>query len=239
MSPQPAAQNPVQHALEVSKQTLPPIHPAGRPFVLGGLAATVALRMFSPPLGTLAGLGTLATAAFFREPARMPPERADLVVAPADGLVCVIDEAAPPPELELGTSPRTRISVFLSLLDVHVQRIPAAGVVRRVAYRPGKFLSADLEKASEDNERNSMVLDTTTGHELVTVQIAGLLARRIICQVGEGATVATGATYGLIRFGSRVDTYLPPGSRVLARTGQRAVGGETALAELPDPSGKV
>lgn len=238
MTPQ-GAQNPFRHALEVSRQTLPPIHPAGRPFVLGGLAATAGLRILSRKLSNVAGLGTLATAAFFREPARVPPTRQDLVVAPADGLVCVIDEAAPPPELELGRQPRTRISVFLSLLDVHVQRIPAAGVVRQLAYRPGKFLSADLEKASEDNERNSMLLDTTTGHELVTVQIAGLLARRIVCQTREGDKVAVGATYGLIRFGSRVDTYLPAGSRVLARTGQRAVGGETPLAELPDPSGRV
>lgn len=239
MSPQPAAQHPIRHAIEVSKQTLPPIHPAGRPFVLGGLAATVGLRTFSRRLGTLAGIGTLATAAFFREPARVPPLREDLAVAPADGLVCVIDEAAPPPELEIGATPRPRVSIFLSVLDVHVQRIPATGTVRSVAYRPGKFLSADLDKASEDNERNSMILDTTTGHELVTVQIAGLVARRIVCQVRENDKVATGATYGLIRFGSRVDTYLPQGSRVLARTGQRAVGGETALAELPEPAGKV
>ena len=126
-----------------------------------------------------------------------------------------------------------RISVFLSVFDVHVQRAPANGVIERIAYRPGKFLSADLDKASEDNERNSLLLRTEDGHELVVVQIAGLVARRIVCQVAEGDKVSAGQTYGLIRFGSRVDLYLPPGSRVLVNRGQRTIGGETVLAELP------
>lgn len=225
--------NPVAHAVRLARETLPPMHPAGRPFVAGGVAATLLLRRVSGRLGLLAGAGTVATAAFFREPARVPPARHGLAVAPADGLVSRIDEAAPPAELGLPTSPRQRISVFLSIFDVHVQRIPATGVVERVAYRPGKFLSADLDKASSDNERNSMLLRTIDGHELVTVQIAGLVARRIVCHAGEGDEVAAGQTYGLIRFGSRVDTYLPPGSRVLVSAGQRTVGGETPLAELP------
>ncbi|KMS88966.1 phosphatidylserine decarboxylase [Prauserella rugosa] len=223
--------NSLGHAAAITRETLPPMHPAGRPFVLGGIAATLALRKVSAPLGVLAGLGTLATAAFFREPVRVPPERSDLVVAAADGTVSLIEEAAPPAELGLSDEPRTRVSVFLSVFDVHVQRMPVTGVVERAAYRPGKFLSADLDKASEDNERNSLLVRTDAGHDVVVTQIAGLVARRIVCQVGEGERHQVGRTYGLIRFGSRVDTYLPHGSRVLVRKGQRTIGGETAIAE--------
>ncbi|NIJ10266.1 phosphatidylserine decarboxylase [Saccharomonospora amisosensis] len=224
--------NSLGHAVRLARETLPPMHPAGRPFVLGAAAATLVLRRYSRPLGVLAGLGTLATAAFFREPKRVPPQRDGLAIAAADGVVSLIEEASPPPELGLPELPRTRVSVFLSVFDVHVQRAPASGKVERVAYRPGKFVSADLDKASEDNERNSLLLRTDEGHELVVVQIAGLVARRILCQVGEGDRVEAGSTYGLIRFGSRVDTYLPPGSRVLVSKGQRTIGGETPLAEL-------
>jgi phosphatidylserine decarboxylase len=240
MSPNPPVQasNPLAHALRLARETLPPMHPAGRPFVAGGVAATLLLRRVSRPLGTLAGLATLATAAFFREPRRVPPERGGLAIAAADGLVSLIEEAAPPPELGLPAEPRMRVSVFLSIFDVHVQRAPAAGVIERVAYRPGKFLSADLDKASDDNERNSVLLRTEDDHELVVVQIAGLVARRIVCQVAEGDKVSAGQTYGLIRFGSRVDLYLPPGSRVLVSKGQRTIGGETPLAELPSSSFK-
>ncbi|GAA1199420.1 phosphatidylserine decarboxylase [Prauserella alba] len=219
------------HAAAITRETLPPMHPAGRPFVLGGLAATLALRKVSKGLGLLAGLGTLATAAFFREPHRVPPQRQDLVVAAADGTVSLISEAVPPAELGLPGVPLTRVSVFLSMLDVHVQRLPVTGTVQRAAYRPGTFLSADLDKASEDNERNSLLLRTDAGHDVVVTQIAGLVARRIVCQVAEGEHHDVGTTYGLIRFGSRVDTYLPPGSRVLVREGQRTVGGETTIAE--------
>ncbi|EHR52981.1 phosphatidylserine decarboxylase precursor-related protein [Saccharomonospora marina XMU15] len=224
--------NSLGHAVRLARETLPPMHPAGRPFVLGAAAATLVLRRYSRPLGVLAGLGTLATAAFFREPKRVPPQRDGLAIAAADGVVSLIEKASPPPELGLPELPRTRVSVFLSVFDVHVQRAPASGKVERVAYRPGKFVSADLDKASEDNERNSLLLRTDDGHELVVVQIAGLVARRILCQVGEGDRVEAGSTYGLIRFGSRVDTYLPPGSRVLVSKGQRTIGGETPLAEL-------
>ncbi|HVV11516.1 phosphatidylserine decarboxylase [Amycolatopsis sp.] len=227
------ANNPVAHAVRLARETLPPMHPAGRPFVAGGVAATLLLRRLSKPLGTLAGLATLATAAFFREPKRVPPERSGLALAAADGLVSLIEEATPPPELGLPAEKRMRVSVFLSVFDVHVQRAPASALVERIAYRPGKFLSADLDKASDDNERNSMLLRTVDGHELVVVQIAGLVARRILCQVAEGDKITAGQTYGLIRFGSRVDLYLPAGSRVLVSLGQRTIGGETPLAELP------
>ncbi|WP_158882117.1 phosphatidylserine decarboxylase [Amycolatopsis anabasis] len=226
-----SASNPIAHAVKLARETLPPMHPAGRPFVLGGIAGTLVLRRLSKPLGAAAALATVATAAFFREPRRVPPARSGLVVAAADGLVSLIEEAAPPPELGLPAEPRTRISVFLSVFDVHVQRLPVSGLIERIAYRPGKFLSADLDKASEDNERNSVLLRTEDGQELVVVQIAGLVARRIVCQVSEGEKAEVGATYGLIRFGSRVDVYLPPGSRVLVSKGQRTIGGETPLAE--------
>jgi phosphatidylserine decarboxylase len=230
--PEPTG-NPLTHAVQLARETLPPMHPAGRPFVFGGLAATLALRKFSKRLGVVGALATAATAAFFREPKRVPPAQSGLAVASADGLVSLIEEAVPPAELGLPAEPRMRVSVFLSVFDVHVQRVPASGVIERVAYRPGKFLSADLDKASDDNERNSVLMRTDDGHELVVVQIAGLVARRILCEIREGDKVGVGATYGIIRFGSRVDLYLPPGSKVLVSKGQRTIGGETPIAELP------
>jgi phosphatidylserine decarboxylase len=230
------AKNPLSHALRLARETLPPMHPAGRPFVIGGAVATLLLRKVSRPLGVLAGLATVGTAAFFREPTRVAPTGKNLAIASADGLVSLIEEAVPPQELGLSNEPRMRVSIFLSIFDVHVQRIPANGSIERIAYRPGKFLSADLDKASEDNERNSVLLRTEDGQELVVVQIAGLIARRIVCQINEGEKVEAGATYGLIRFGSRVDLYLPHGSKVLVRKGQRTIGGETPIAELASTS---
>jgi len=168
------------------------------------------------------------------------PTRSRVAVAPADGTVSQVVEVLPPEGLGLPAEPILRISVFLSIFDVHVQRAPAEGEVSRIVYRPGKFLSADLDKASEDNERNALLLRTVDGHELVCVQIAGMVARRIVCSVGQGEKVTTGQTYGLIRFGSRVDLYVPTESRALVEPGQRTIGGETVLAELPPvaaPSG--
>ena len=155
-----------------------------------------------------------------------------MVLSAADGTVALVSEVVPPPELDLPRVPAPRVSVFLSVLDVHVQRIPADGRVLDVQYRPGRFLSADLDKASEDNERNALLLETADGARVGVVQIAGLLARRIRCDVAPGDEVAAGETYGLIRFGSRVDTYLPAGSTVAVAVGQRTIGGETILAEL-------
>ncbi|HTK67412.1 MAG TPA: phosphatidylserine decarboxylase [Pseudonocardia sp.] len=229
----PAPQTGLGHFAGLIRSSIPPMHPGGRPIVAGVAGAALLARAVTGR-GTL--LGTLVTAgiaAFFREPARVTPMRAGIVVAPADGLVSTVGEALPPPELGLTGGPVTRVSVFLSVLDVHVQRIPLDARVERLVHRPGLFLSADLDKASDDNERNSMLLRGTEGHQLAVVQIAGLLARRIVCQVREGDEVAAGQTYGLIRFGSRVDTYLPPGSNVLVAPGQRTIGGETVIAELP------
>ncbi|MGH4015965.1 MAG: phosphatidylserine decarboxylase [Pseudonocardiaceae bacterium] len=226
----------LRHTVELARETLPPMHPAGRPFVAGGAAATVLLRRISPTAGILGAVGTVCCAAFFRAPHRVPPQDPGLAVAPADGTVSNVAPAPAPAELGLGATPRPRISVFLSVFDVHVQRIPVDGVVRHVVHRPGTFLSADLNKASEVNERTGMVLHSAAGHDIAVVQIAGLVARRIVCSVQPGDVVRAGSTYGLIRFGSRVDLYLPPGSEVLVRAGQRTIGGETALARLPAPA---
>lgn len=214
------------------RSTVPPVHPAGLPFVSAGLA----LALVGHRHRWLRRAGLLAAGAcagFFRHPPRVPPTRPGVVVAPADGLVCLIETAAPPPELEMGDAELTRVSIFLSLFDAHVQRAPVSGEVIAVKHRPGRFGSADLPAASDDNERNSVRIRTSDGVEIVAVQIAGLLARRIVCDVHAGDMVSIGDTYGLIRFGSRLDTYLPAGTQVAVRIGQRAVGGETVLAELP------
>ncbi len=221
------------HLVELARGIVPPMNPAGRPFVLAGAIATLVLRRFSKKAGLVGALLTAWVAWFFREPRRVAPTRPGVVVAAADGAVSHVTEAVPPAELGLDPVPMTRVSVFLSVFDVHVQRSPISGSVTRAAYRPGKFLSADLDKASDDNERNSLLLRTDDGHDLVVVQIAGLVARRIVCSVAEGDQIAMGQTYGLIRFGSRVDIYLPAGSRVLVEPGQRTIGGETVIAELP------
>lgn len=222
------------HLIELVRSTIPPIHPGGRPFIGAGLALAAAgyRHRWVRRTGLLAAG---ACAGFFRHPNRVPPTRAGVVVAPADGTISLIDTAAPPAELSLGDTPRPRISIFLSILDVHVQRAPVGGEVIAVQHRPGSFLSADLPEASEANERNSMRIRmdlTADGPEVIVVQIAGLVARRIVCNAHVGDRLAIGETYGLIRFGSRLDTYLPPGTRPLVDLGQRTLGGETVLAEL-------
>lgn len=221
-----------QRLAALVRSAVPPVHPAGFPFIAAGM--TVAALGRHHRWVRRAGLAAAgANAGFFRHPPRTPPTHPGLVVAPADGLVCLIEDAAPPPELGRGSQPVPRISIFLSLLDAHVQRAPVGGEVVAVEHRPGTFHSADLAAASQDNERNSVVIRTPEGHEVVVVQIAGLIARRIVCDVHPGETVQIGDTYGLIRFGSRLDTYLPTGSDVLIEPGQRSLAGETVLARLP------
>lgn len=214
------------------RSAVPPMHPEGLPFV-GVSLAVAALGRRNKWLRRAGLVSAAANAAFFRHPPRVPPTRPGLIVAPADGLVCVVDEEVPPAELGLPATPLPRISIFLSVLDAHVQRAPISGEVVTVEHRPGLFGSADLAAASADNERNSIVIRTLEGVEVVAVQIAGLLARRIVCNVKVGDKLTIGDTYGLIRFGSRLDTYLPVGSNVLVTTGQRSLAGETVLAELP------
>jgi phosphatidylserine decarboxylase len=214
------------------RTTIPPMHPAGLPFV-GASLAVAALGRKKPWLRRAGLTSAAANAAFFRHPPRVPPTRPGLVVAPADGLICLIEEATPPAELGLPATPLQRISIFLSIFDAHVQRAPIGGEVVAVNHRPGLFHSAELEAASEDNERNSVVIRTPDGVEVIAVQIAGLVARRIVCETKVGDKLSIGDTYGLIRYGSRLDTYLPAGSNVVVTTGQRSLAGETVLAELP------
>ncbi|WP_235616928.1 phosphatidylserine decarboxylase [Mycobacterium montefiorense] len=221
-----------RHMLELVRETVPPVHPAGLPFISAGLALAVLGHNHRWP--RRAGLLTAAAcAAFFRHPPRVPPTKPGVVVAPADGLICLVDSAVPPAELSMGDAPLPRVSIFLSILDAHVQRAPVGGEVIAVQHRPGRFGSADLPSASDENERTSVRIRTDSGAEVVAVQIAGLIARRIVCDAHVGDKLAIGDTYGLIRFGSRLDTYLPPGTAPIVAVGQRAVGGETVLADLP------
>jgi phosphatidylserine decarboxylase len=208
------------------------MHPAGLPFVGAGLAVAAVGRNHRW-LRRTGLLAAGANAAFFRHPPRVPPTRPGVVVAPADGLICLVEEAVPPDELDLPARPLPRISIFLSIFDAHVQRIPVSGEVVSVVHRPGLYKSAELAAASQDNERNSVLIRTPEGHDVIAVQIAGLVARRIVCDIHPADKVTIGDTYGLIRYGSRLDTYLPEGSEVVVLPGQRAVGGETILAELP------
>jgi phosphatidylserine decarboxylase len=233
--PRPAGENLTlgpQHLLSLLRTTVPPVHPAGLPFISAGLGVAL-LGRHHRWLRRAGLLAAGACAGFFRHPPRVPPARPGVVVAPADGLICVIDTAAPPAELGLGDAELPRVSIFLSLFDAHVQRAPVSGEVVAVQHRPGRFGSADLAEASADNERVSMQIRTADGADVVAVQIAGLLARRIVCDAHAGDKVSIGDTYGLIRFGSRLDTYLPAGTEVVVSVGQRTVAGETVLAELP------
>ena len=211
------------------RDQLAPIHPEGYPFLGGFALATLVLWWLYAPLGWIAFVATLWCAYFFRDPKRVTPIRADLVVAPADGRVCFVGAAPPPPDLGLGAMPMTKVSIFMSVFDCHVNRAPVEGRVVRISYRPGLFLSADLDKASEDNERNGLVIDAAAGRFGV-VQIAGLVARRIVCFTKEGARLGAGDRFGLIRFGSRVDVYLPDGAGVVVGEGSRCVAGETVIA---------
>jgi phosphatidylserine decarboxylase len=209
------------------------LHPEGTLFVAGSALVTLFLGWLWAPLGVLGLIVTGWMAYFFRDPDRTIPVRPGLVVSPADGEVSLITEAAPPADLGMGSTPVTRVSIFLNIFNVHVQRVPAEGTVTALAYRPGAFLNAALDKASEDNERMSVrVTLTTDGRDIAFVQIAGLIARRIKCTLKQGQAVRTGERYGLIRFGSRVDIYLPPGVAPLVSVGQLAIGGETVIADL-------
>jgi phosphatidylserine decarboxylase len=212
------------------RDQLVPLHPEGYPFLAGFAVATAILFWLWAPLGWIGLVLTLWCAYFFRDPARVTPVRADLVVAPADGRVCFVGAAVPPPDLGLGGAPLTKISIFMSVFDCHVNRSPVEGRVVRIAYRPGLFVNADLDKASEDNERNGLVIESAFGRYGV-VQIAGLVARRIVCFTQEGARLGPGERFGLIRFGSRVDVYLPDGAASIVGLGSRCVAGETVIAQ--------
>lgn len=212
------------------RHVLAPIHRDGWRFIAIFAVITAILYWIAEPLGWLGLLATAWCVYFFRDPWRVSPQRPGLVLAPADGLIIAVDEAAPPPELGFGPQRMRRIAIFMSVFDVHVNRAPMAGHVAKLAYSPGKFFNASLDKASSDNERMATRLSTAHG-DIAVVQIAGLVARRIVTGLREGEEIIAGQRIGLIRFGSRAEVYLPPNWSVPALIGQRALGGETVLAD--------
>ena len=209
-----------------------PIHKDGYKFVAAFAVGALLLSWVSDPLGWIGVVATSWCAYFFRDPERFPPPGKGLVIAPADGRISAIEEVVSPKELDLDSEKRTRISIFLSVFDVHINRSPVAGKITKIVYVPGKFLNAELDKASEENERQCLTLETGNGTRIGCVQIAGLIARRIVTFVQQGTTVEAGERFGLIRFGSRTDIYLPPGTKPAVSVGQTAIGGETVLADI-------
>jgi phosphatidylserine decarboxylase len=221
----------------------PPIHPEGRKFGLGAVAISliVLLGLGIGWLGWPMLLASLGVFAFFRDPERVVPQGRELIVAPADGLVTLIGQVPPPAELQvadadgspgLSPEPVTRISIFMSVFDVHINRAPIGGTIKRVVYIPGRFVNADLDKASDENERQQVLIERADGVQIAFTQIAGLVARRIVPFIKPGDIVAAGQRVGLIRFGSRVDVYLPRGTDSKVLLGQKVIGGETVLAEI-------
>lgn len=209
-----------------------PMHREGYRFVPVFAAVTVALFLIAQPLGWI-GLGlTVWCYYFFRDPERVTPAREGLVISPADGVVQMIGDFAPPPELGLGAEPMTRIAIFMNVFNCHVNRAPVSGRIEKISYRPGKFFNASLDKASVDNERNGLAIRMEDGRAIAVVQIAGLVARRIVCEVREGQALLAGQRFGMIRFGSRLDVYLPHGTQPLVAVGQTAIAGETVLADF-------
>ena len=218
--------------MRLSDTVLKPMHPEGYRFVGIFAAITLVLFLMWEPLGWTGVVLTIWCYYFFRDPKRTVPLGDSLVLSPADGIVSLIEPAVPPAELNMGPMPLTRVSVFMSVFNCHVNRMPASGQISAIAYRPGKFVSASLDKASVDNERNSLAIDLPDGRKLAVVQIAGLVARRIVCFAKVGQSLRAGDRFGLIRFGSRLDVYLPPGVEPMVALGQTMIAGETILADL-------
>jgi phosphatidylserine decarboxylase len=215
------------------KEGIPVPCKEGYPFIAIALGITLLLYFVDIDFaGDIMLIVTAWVYYFFRDPQRVTPEGDDLVVSPADGVVQMITEAVPPAELEMGTEPLTRVSVFLNIFNVHVNRVPASGTITRLYYHPGKFLNASLDKASEENERQLAKVTCINGKEIGFVQIAGLIARRIKCNLHEGQGVTGGERFGLIRFGSRMDVFLPKGTTPLVCVGQTATAGETVFADM-------
>ncbi|WNK01663.1 phosphatidylserine decarboxylase [Thalassospiraceae bacterium LMO-JJ14] len=214
------------------KIVLVPINKAGYPFIAIFAAVAVILYIWWEPAGVLGALLTAWCVYFFRDPDRITPSGDNLVICPADGVVQSVIKAPPPPELDMGTEPMTRVAVFMNVFNVHVNRSPISGIVSAKHYRPGRFFNASLDKASEFNERMSLKVKADNGTEIAFVQIAGLVARRILCYVETGSPLKAGERFGLIRFGSRVDIYLPDDVQPLVIEGQTTVAGETVIADL-------
>lgn len=218
--------------MDMLKTIMPKIHKEGTLFILIFAVTSLVLGMFAETLGWVGMILTCWCIYFFRDPTRITPEKEGLIISPADGVVQKIEEATLPPELGMDTEPRTRISIFLNVFNVHVNRVPIAGEVTRLFYNPGKFFNASLDKASEENERQAACVTTEDGKEIVFVQIAGLIARRIVCDLKKDQKVEAGSRYGIIRFGSRMDVYLPKAVNPLVVVGQTMIGGETILADI-------
>jgi len=214
------------------KTILVPVNRAGLPFIALFAAVSVALALVARPLGWVGVVLTLWCVYFFRDPQRVTPTRQGLIVSPADGVVQFIDRAPPPPELDMGDEARLRVCIFMNVFNVHVNRAPCDGVITKLVYTPGKFFNASLDKASKFNERQGVRMKTAEGHDIAFVQIAGLVARRILCLLSENQTVRAGERFGLIRFGSRVDVYLPEGVSPLVAVGQLTTAGETVIADI-------
>jgi phosphatidylserine decarboxylase len=219
-------------ALDMLSTVVKPLHPEGYRFLAVFGAVTLVLFLIWPPLGWIGVALTVWCYYFFRDPARVTPTREGLLVSPADGVISLIEPAVPPAELGMGPASMTRVSVFMNVFDCHVNRLPIGGNIAAVAYRAGKFLNASLDKASVDNERNALAITLADGRQVAVVQIAGLVARRILCDVKPGDVLETGARFGMIRFGSRVDVYLPEGVQPLVALGQVMTSGETVIADL-------
>ena len=218
--------------MDMLKTFLKPMHPEGYRFVAIFAAITLVLFWIWEPLGWLGTGATIWCYYFFRDPKRSVPQGDSLILSPADGVISLIELAVPPPELGMGPEALTRVSVFINVFNCHVNRAPIAGRVLAIAYRPGKFFNASMDKASSDNERNSVCLEMADGRKLAVVQIAGLVARRIVCFTKEGQSLMAGERFGLIRFGSRLDVYLPDGVAPMVALGQTMCAGETVIADL-------
>ncbi|WP_339761333.1 phosphatidylserine decarboxylase [uncultured Sulfitobacter sp.] len=218
--------------MSMTSTFIKPMHPEGRKFVAIFAAITLVLFLLAEFLGWIGVGATIWCYYFFRDPERVTPKGDNLVISPADGIISLIEPAVPPAELGMADTPLTRVSVFMNVFNCHVNRAPVAGEITEIAYRAGKFFNASLDKASKDNERNSLRIKMDDGRDIAVVQIAGLVARRIVCFTKPGAHTQAGQRFGLIRFGSRVDVYLPAGVEPKVSIGQTMVAGETVLAEL-------
>lgn len=221
------------------KDVLVPINSAGWPFIALFAIISLGAGYIAEPLGWAGAVLTAWCIYFFRDPDRTTPTKKGLIISPADGRVCLIDEAAPPPELEMGDKPMVRVCVFMNVFNVHVNRVPIDGTITKIAYHPGKFFNAELDKASVHNERQSLSLKTVDGKNIAFVQIAGLVARRIVCNASEGQMFSAGERFGLIRFGSRVDVYMPAGTNPQVAVGQTCIAGETVIADLNSSQEKI
>ena len=224
--------------MDALKAVVVPINREGYRFIAIFVLATIILFWIADPLGWLGVILSCWCVYFFRDPERTTPIRDGLIISPADGVVQSIELAVPPEELGMGDGARQRIAVFMNVFNVHVNRIPINGEITAVSYRPGKFLNASLDKASTDNERQAIRMTTSMGQDIAFVQIAGLVARRIVCGLYEGQRVQAGERFGMIRFGSRVDVYLDEGAQPLVAVGQTAVAGETVLADCDSDEGR-